>query len=107
MTTIFIITIRKLDLLGIWTVKEYQISKCVVFKAMLWLKSGRFKWFVQNVTVKHPETRHSSLVLEPLQKCSRYADDTTSSCSGKNLEEIIKNLKHDADAILKYMSRNW
>ena len=35
-----------------------------------------------------------------------YADDTTSSCSGKNLAEIIKNLKHDADAILSYMASN-
>ena len=35
-----------------------------------------------------------------------YADDTTSSCKGKDLAEIIQNLKHDADAILKYMASN-
>ena len=35
-----------------------------------------------------------------------YADDTTTACQGKNLEEIIKNLKHDAESILKYMASN-
>ena len=35
-----------------------------------------------------------------------YADDTTSSCKGKNLEEIIKNLKQDANAILSYLASN-
>ena len=35
-----------------------------------------------------------------------YADDTTSSCKGKNIEEIIRNLKHDANAILSYMASN-
>ena len=35
-----------------------------------------------------------------------YADDTTSTCKGKNLEEIIKNLKEDADSILRYMASN-
>ena len=39
-------------------------------------------------------------------KIYNYADDTTSSCSGRNLDEIIKNLKHDADAILRYMASN-
>ena len=35
-----------------------------------------------------------------------YADNTTSGCQGKNLAEIIQNLKHDADAILSYMASN-
>ena len=35
-----------------------------------------------------------------------YADDTTSSCKGKNLEEIIANLKADAENILNYMASN-
>ena len=35
-----------------------------------------------------------------------YADDTTTSCHGKNLGEIIKNLREDAEQILKYMASN-
>ena len=35
-----------------------------------------------------------------------FADDTTSACQGKNLEEIIQNLKTDADSILSYMASN-
>ena len=31
-----------------------------------------------------------------------YADDTTTSCQGSSIEEIISNLKEDADSILKY-----
>ena len=38
-------------------------------------------------------------------KIYNYADDTTSSCSGKNLDDIINNLKHDAEAILRYIDR--
>ena len=35
-----------------------------------------------------------------------YANNTTSTCKGKNLEEIIKNLKADAESILSYMASN-
>ena len=35
-------------------------------------------------------------------KIYNYADDTTSSCQGKNLVEIIDNLKQDAEAIHNY-----
>ena len=39
-------------------------------------------------------------------KFFRYADDTTTSCSDKNLEEILSNLKHDAKQIINYMAIN-
>ena len=39
-------------------------------------------------------------------KIYSYDDDTTSSCKGKYWEEIIKNLKRDAEAILSYMASN-
>ena len=35
-----------------------------------------------------------------------YADDISTSVKGKTLEEIIKNLKEDADTILSYMASN-
>ena len=46
------------------------------------------------------------MLLASANRKQYYADDTTSSCSGKNLEEIINNLKQDADAILRYMASN-
>ena len=39
-------------------------------------------------------------------KIYNYADDTSTSCSGKNLEEVIKNLEEDANNILNYMASN-
>ena len=39
-------------------------------------------------------------------KIFSYADDTTSSCHGKDLKEIMKNLEEDAASILSYMASN-
>ena len=35
-----------------------------------------------------------------------YADDISTSVSGKNVEEILRNLKEDSDRILLYMAAN-
>ena len=39
-------------------------------------------------------------------KIYSYADDTTTSCEGKDVEDIIRKLKLDADSILSYMASN-
>ena len=39
-------------------------------------------------------------------KIFNYADDTTSSCSAKQLKQVLEDLEEDADTITKYMASN-
>ena len=39
-------------------------------------------------------------------KALTYADDSTTSVSGKNLEDVIKKLETDALNVLKFMASN-
>ena len=39
-------------------------------------------------------------------KIFNYADDTTSVCSAKELEKVLKDLEADADIIISYMESN-
>ena len=39
-------------------------------------------------------------------KIFNYADDTTSGCSAKELEKVLKDLEADADIIISYMESN-
>ena len=45
-------------------------------------------------------------VHHTLKSMDMLIDDTTSSHQVKNLEEIIQNLRHDAEEILKFMASN-
>ena len=39
-------------------------------------------------------------------KIFNYADDTTSGCSAKELEQVLRDLQEDADSIISYMASN-